>query len=73
MNLPLRSIQHVCPNPVGTMEKDEDQEDFLPISQQPGNDDSLVERGLSSCLDLRLVLGLLATNINNLAIGSSNE
>jgi hypothetical protein len=55
------------------MEKDEDQEDFLPISQQPGNDDSLVERGLSSCLDLRLVLGLLATNINNLAIGSSNE
>jgi hypothetical protein len=28
---------------------------------------------LSSCLDLRLVLGLLATNINNLAIGSSNE
>jgi hypothetical protein len=43
------------------MEKDEDQEDFLPISQQPGNDDSLVERGLFSFLDLRLVFGLLAT------------
>jgi hypothetical protein len=39
MNLPLHSIQH---NPFVTMEKDEEQEDFSPISQQPENDDSLM-------------------------------
>jgi hypothetical protein len=57
-----------------TMEKDEEQEDFSPISQQPENDDSLmVEWGLSSYLDPRLLLGLLATSMNNLAIGCCNE
>lgn len=47
------------PDPV-VMETDEEQQDFSPLSQQPKDDDSLVERVLSSYLGPRLILGVLA-------------